>query len=131
MFHSIFSAFNFSSSVKLYLTAISLAFWVSAPVLAQDSVAELEMLLAQEKAQCKSECRAASNGEMVCEVICGCTMKRFSNELNLEEYKALKQEIDSENLSEESARFLDQTAAVCVLELDRMMQNLEMPPETD
>lgn len=70
-------------------------------------------------------------GKLGCEILCGCTMERFEEALNKEQYIALYDQISQDEVSPENRAFLDETANMCVAEMDRILAefNLATPPE--
>ncbi len=70
-------------------------------------------------------------GQLACEVLCGCTVERFKTGLNEETYNLLQDELGKGEISLENRIFLDETANICVAEMDQIMAEfmLEIPPE--
>ena len=66
-----------------------------------------------------------------CEILCGCTMKRFEEALTEEQYIALYDQISQDEVNPENRAFLDETAQMCVAEMDRLLAEfaLDPPPE--
>lgn len=87
-----------------------------------------EDMLLVDYANCMKNC-LESEGQMTCEVLCGCTMSRFRSELDMDSYSALLEEMNRDEISPDNRAFLDETAQMCVAELDRLMgeMGLEEP----
>ena len=98
--------------------------FAASPVLASDIPATI---LLQEKAECKQECTLNGNNEMICETLCRCTVDQFSK-LNLAEFQAMKAQLEAENVSAAMQSYLADIGAVCVAELDRVVEGLPKPP---
>ena len=72
-------------------------------------------------------------GPLGCEVLCGCTVERFKVALNEETYNLLQDQLGKDEISPENRAFLDETANLCVAEMDRIMAEffLDVPEEED
>lgn len=70
-------------------------------------------------------------GPLGCEILCGCTVERFKVALNEETYNLLQDQLGKNEVSVENRAFLDETAFLCVAEMDELMAEfgLEVPPE--
>ncbi len=70
-------------------------------------------------------------GELGCEVLCGCTVERFKSELDQDQYIALFDQLSQNEVSPENRAFLDETANLCVAEMDRLLAEfgLDSPPD--
>lgn len=81
-------------------------------------------------ANCMTGC-VEYEGQLGCEVLCGCTMQRFQDALTEEKYLVLKEEIANNEVSLENRTFLDETANMCVAEMDRILAEffLDVPDE--
>ena len=62
--------------------------------------------------ECLTECRA-NNAEQVCQTLCGCTIDRFRQNLNLADYLKLLTEMKSGELSPSVQSFLNETGRIC------------------
>ena len=89
-----------------------------------------EDLLVMDYFRCMEGCLDVS-GQTSCEILCGCSMSRFRAELDLETYTALLEQMSSDEVTPENRTFLDETANMCVAELDRLFEEslLDMPEE--
>lgn len=89
-------------------------------------------LLAVDYTECMTGC-LEYDGKMQCEILCGCAMEHFQSKFDAASYAALQEEMASDAMSPESRAFLDETAAQCVAELDRLMEEmgLVLPPEEE
>jgi len=89
-----------------------------------------DAMLATDYTECMSNC-LEFDGRFQCEILCGCAMDRFQSELDVASYEALSEQMAGDTVSPESQAFLDETGAICVAELDRLMEEigLVMPPE--
>lgn len=81
-------------------------------------------------ANCMTGC-TEYEGQLGCEVLCGCTMQRFQDALTEEKYLVLKEELANNEVSLENRIFLDETANMCVAEMDRIMAEffLDIPDQ--
>ena len=105
---------------SFYATLFSFAAW------AQEVS---DAMLATDYTECMSNC-LEFDGRFQCEILCGCSMDRFQSELDVASYAALSEQMIKDELTPESRAFLDETAVMCVAELDRLMEQmgLVMPP---
>ena len=89
-----------------------------------------EDLLITDFANCMQGCMDHES-QIACEILCGCAMERFRSELDYDGYVTLSEQMGKNEISSESQAFLDETGAICVAELDRLMgeMGLAMPPE--
>lgn len=101
-----------------------------APALAAQELTE--ELLAVDYTNCMTNCLDFS-GRLQCEILCGCSMDRFRAELDVPAYASLSEQMAKDELTPESRAFLDETAVICVAEMDRLMEEmgLVMPPEAE
>ncbi len=70
-------------------------------------------------------------GAFGCEILCGCTVERFKVALNEKTYNILQDQIGKGEITPENRAFLDETANICVAEMDRIMAEFfpEIPEE--
>lgn len=116
------------SFFKLFRAALLGAVFFAPAALAEEPP---EDLLITDFANCMQGCMDHES-QIACEILCGCAMERFRSELDYDGYVTLSQQMGKNEISPESQAFLNETGAICVAELDRLMgeMGLAMPPET-
>lgn len=89
-----------------------------------------EDLLMMDYYQCMEGCLDVS-GQTSCEILCGCSMSQFRSNLDAEGYNELLGQMSRDEVTPENRTFLDDTANLCVAELDRLFEEslLDMPEE--
>ena len=97
-----------------------------------------EDMLVLDYSKCMQGCLNAT-GQTSCEVLCGCSMSRFRSNLDLAAYNDLFSQMSRDEVSPENRKCLDETATVCVAELDQLIEDTlpeipelsELPPPED
>ena len=102
--------------------AVSL-FFLASPAVAEGIPASM---LLKEKAECKQECALNGNNEMVCETLCSCTVEQFKK-LDLSEFQDMKAQLDAGSVSVAMQGYLANVGAMCVAELDNVVDGLPKP----
>ncbi len=96
-------------------------------VAAAEEISEDALII--DYANCMQGCLDVA-GQTSCEILCGCSMSRFRAELDQEAYDILSQQMNNNKVDQANRAFLDQTAEMCVAEMDAIMgKPLEMPEE--
>lgn len=121
--------FTWSKLSKIFTFFVILLFTLDVQAFAEEIPEDALMI---DYANCMTGCKDFE-GQFGCEVLCGCTVERFKTALNEETYALLKDQIAKNEVSEENRDFLDETAFLCVAEMDELKAEygLEAPPEGD
>ena len=91
-----------------------------------------EDMLVLDYSKCMQGCLTKA-GQTSCEVLCGCSVSRFRSNLDLAAYNELLSQMNRDQVTPENRKFLDETALLCVAELDLLVEEslLEVPALTE
>lgn len=107
--------------MKPFLPALLMTFAFITPLAAEPIAKET---LAKENTQCRKECDA-SNGELVCRVLCDCAVEQFIKTFDKAGFDAYLKEIEAEKLSAANAAITQKIGTHCVGQVDLILQGLQ------
>ncbi len=77
---------------------------------------------------CKAGC-GQNNSELICEILCDCTVRQFDQNLSLDRYLRVTEAMETGKILPEDRDFLTDTAKICTAKLDAILppENGELP----
>ena len=101
-------------STVLFYAVTSLSPWM---VTAQEIPRQL---LRENLEFCKLGC-GQNNSELICQILCDCTVRQFDQNLSLDRYLRVTEAMESGDMLDEDREFLNETAKFCTAKLDAIL----------